>query len=58
MFDLILLGDVDRDVVRQRDRFGLRLLLENRDLRLEIRRLDVGDQAPLEPRAQPLLERR
>ena len=55
---LDLAGDVERDVVGQRDRLGLGLLLEDRDLRLEVRRLDVGDEAPLEPRAQPLLERR
>ena len=43
-------GDVD--VV------GLDLLAQDRDPRLEVGRLDVGDQAPLEARAQPLLERR
>ena len=37
---------------------GLDLLAQDRDPRLEVGRLDVGDQAPLEPRAQPLLERR
>jgi hypothetical protein len=56
MFDLIFPGDVDRDVVGERDPFALRLALENRGLRLEVRRLDVGNQAPLEPRAQPLFE--
>ena len=55
---LDLAGDVDRDVVGQRHRFGFRLLLENRDFGLEIRRLNVGNQSPLEPRPQPLLERR
>ena len=55
---LDLAGDVDRDVVGQRHAFGFRLFLENRDLRLEIGRLDVGDQPPLEPRSQPLLELR
>ena len=53
---LDLPGDVDRDVVGQRDPFALRLPLENRGFRLEIRRLDVGNQAPFEPRAQPLFE--
>ena len=57
MFDLILSRDVNRHVVGQRHRFGLRLLLQNRDLRLEIGRLNVGDQSPLETRSQPLLER-
>jgi hypothetical protein len=55
---LDLAGDVDGDVVGQRHRLGLGLLLENRDLRLEIRRLDVGDEAPFEARPQPLLESR
>ena len=55
---LDLAGDVHRDVVGQRHRFGFGLLLQNRDLRLEIRRLDVGDQSPLEARPQPLFERR
>src|SRR4029079_1390117 len=32
-------------------------LAQDRDTRLEIRRLDVRDQPPLEPRPQPLLER-
>ena len=54
---LDLAGDVNRDVVRKRHRFGVRFLLQNRDFRLEIRRLDVRNQPPLEPRPQPLLER-
>ena len=53
---LDLAGDVDRHVVRERNGLGLGLLLENRDLGLEIRRLDVGDEPPLEPRPQPLLD--
>src|SRR5262249_58988783 len=32
-------------------------LAEDRDARLEIGRLDVSDQPPLEPRAEPFLER-
>ena len=44
--------------VGDRDPVGLHLLPQDRDTRLEIGRLDVGDQAPLEPRAQPRLERR
>ena len=55
---LDLAGDVDRDVVRQRNSFCFRLFLENRDLGLQVRRLDVGDEPPLEPRTQPLFERR
>ena len=47
-----------RDVVGQRDGLGFGLFLENCDLRLEIGRLDVGDQAPLEARSQALLELR
>ena len=58
MFDLILPGDVDRDVVGQRHRLGVGLFLENRDLGFEVGRLNVRDQAPFEPRAQPLLELR
>ena len=53
---LDLAGDVDRHVVGERNGLGLGLLLENRDLGLEIGRLDVCDQPPLEPRSQPLLE--
>ena len=49
-------GDVERHVVGQLDALGLGLALEDRDLRLEIRRLDVGDEAPFEAAAQALLE--
>ena len=42
-------GDVDPVV--------LHLPAQDRDARLEVGRLDVGDQAPLEARAQPFLER-
>ncbi len=38
--------------------FALRLFLQNRDLGLEIRRLNVGDQSPLKPRAEPVLNLR
>src|SRR5207247_9162520 len=34
------------------------LAAKDRDTRLEIRRLDVGDETPLEAAAEPLLERR
>src|SRR6266516_681202 len=37
---------------------GLHLLAQARDPGLEVGRLDVRDQAPLEPRAEPLFERR
>src|SRR5919201_1295391 len=40
------------------DSVDLHLLTEDRDARLEVGRLDVGDQPPLEAAAQPLLERR
>ena len=46
------LGVVDGDALR------LDTLAENRDPRLEVGRLDVGEQAPLESRTQTLLERR
>ena len=45
------LGIADVDAV------VLHLPAEDRDTRLEVGRLDVGDQAPLEARAQPVLER-
>ena len=45
---------------RRRDRDVLRLGLrtEDRDPRLEVRRRDVRDQTPLEPRAQPVFQLR
>ena len=46
------LGVADLDLV------VLHLLAQDRDARLQVGRLDVGDQPPLEPRAQALLERR
>src|SRR5205814_913950 len=48
---LDLSSDVDGHVVRQRNGFGLSFLLENCALRLEVGRLDVRDQPPLESRA-------
>ena len=56
--DLTVPGDEHGHVVGDLGLLGGRLLADDRDLHLEVRRLDVGDQAPLEPRAQPLLERR
>ena len=46
-----------QDVARHRQPVLRRLLAEDRDARLELGRLDVGDQAPLEPRPQPVLQR-
>ena len=40
------------------DPVRLHLLAQDRDARLEVGRLDVGDQAPFEAAAQPRLERR
>ncbi len=37
---------------------GLGLLAQDREARLELRRLDVGDQPPFEPAAQPVLDGR
>ena len=56
--DLTVPGDEHGHVVRHVGLLGRGLLADDRDLHLEVRRLDVGDQPPLEPRAQPLLERR
>src|SRR5215470_4058037 len=49
-------GDQISDVVGEHDPLDLRLLLEDGHPGLEVRGLDVSDQAPLEPRAQALLE--
>ena len=51
-----LAGDVLEDVVGRRHPLEGRLLAEDRDPGLEVGRLDVADQAPLEPGPQPLLE--
>src|SRR5712691_1152850 len=48
--------NIFRNVVRQAEAFVLRFFLQNGDLSLEIRRLDVRDQSPLKPRAKPLLD--
>ena len=52
-----LAGDELDDVGRDRDRALLRLGPEDRDARLQVRRGQVGDEAPLEPAPEPLLER-
>ena len=43
------------DLVGELDVLELRLLADDGDARLELRRLDVGDEAPLEARDEPLL---
>src|SRR5690606_7666892 len=43
-------GEVDRDVLRNRDVLVLRLLAQDRDAGLEVGRLHVGDEAPVEAR--------
>ena len=51
------LGDRGQDVdVRRPGAVALRLLAQDRDPGLQIGRLDVRDQAPLEPRTEPFLE--
>ena len=52
-----LAGDELHHVGRDRDRALLGLGPEDRDAGLEVRRGQVGDEAPLEPAAQALLER-
>ena len=47
---------IQRHVGRQRYFFLLRFLLQNRDLGLQIGRLNVGDQSPLEAAAQPVFD--
>src|SRR5690606_11974660 len=49
-------GDELHDVVRDAEVLLERLLAQDRDPGLEVRRLDVGDQAPLEATAHPVLE--
>ena len=47
---------IQRDIAGKNDPFRLRLPLQNRDFRLEVGGLNVGDESPLESGAQPLLE--
>ena len=53
----ILRGDELQHVRRRGQPVHGGLLAQDRDAGLEVGRLDVGDQAPLEPVAQPVLER-
>ena len=53
----ILRGDELQHVRRRGEPVHRGLLAQDRDAGLEVGRLDVGDQAPLEPVAQPVLER-
>ena len=50
--------DVDAHVLRQRDAFHLRFLVQNRHLGFEIGRLNVHHQAPLESGPQALHQAR
>ena len=44
--------------MRKIDFLVLRFFSQDRHLRFEVGRLDVGDESPFEPRSQALLERR
>ena len=48
--------EMDRDVAGKVQAVDFGLLFENRDARLHVRRLKVGDQAPLEAVAKALFE--
>ncbi len=50
-------GDVLQHVAGDGQSLGRGLLRQDRDPGLQIRRGDVGDQTPLEPAAQPVLQR-
>src|SRR6187551_3809007 len=54
-FDLA--GDIEGNIIRQRNVLTLRLLCEDGDFGFEVGRLYVGDQTPLKPGMKPLLER-
>ena len=51
-----VLGQEQRNRRRKRDRLELGLALEDRDPGLDVGRLDVGDEPPLEAVPQPLLQ--
>src|SRR5207249_4726973 len=50
------LGDKLRDLVRYAHAVDLGFLAQNGDARLQVRRLDVGDESPLEPGAQAVFQ--
>ena len=49
-------GQEIHDFLRQRHAHDLRLLLQNGQAHLDVRRLQVGDQPPLEARDQPVFQ--
>ena len=49
--------DEAQDLFRDQAAVVAQLGVENRQASLEVRRLDVGDESPLKPRTQPVLER-
>ena len=51
-----LIGDVHHRFVRNVEIFRLRFLAQNGDPRLQVRRLNIGDQSPFEPGAQPFFQ--
>ena len=51
-----ILSHVERHISGQRYFLLLRLLLQDGNLGLKVRRLDVGDQSPLKPAAQPVFD--
>ena len=51
---LDLVGDEQGDAFRKDEPFDFRLLFEDGDPRFDIRRLDIGDQAPFETGTEPL----
>ena len=56
MFDDTFDRDVLEDLVGDLEPLALRLLAEDRDAGLEVGRLHVGDEAPLEPAAHAVFE--
>src|SRR5205814_4565754 len=53
---LHLVRDEAQDLFGDEARVVTQLRVEDGEPRLEVRRLDVGDEPPLESRAQPVLE--